>query len=93
MRFTLALGFSQYSNFQRISRAAEEAGWTSACMPDSFFFPKATPEPIVRALNKAAGTMLEMPSVREQWRQLGLEVPAPETRSSDYLARHDTTVD
>jgi alkanesulfonate monooxygenase SsuD/methylene tetrahydromethanopterin reductase-like flavin-dependent oxidoreductase (luciferase family) len=42
MRFTLALGFSQYSNFQRISLAAEEAGWTSVCMPDSFFFPKAT---------------------------------------------------
>jgi probable F420-dependent oxidoreductase len=42
MRFTLALGFSQYPNFQRIARAAEEAGWTSICMPDTFFYPKQT---------------------------------------------------
>jgi tripartite-type tricarboxylate transporter receptor subunit TctC len=55
---------------------------------NAFFLPKATPEPIVRALNKAAGTMLEMPTVREQWAKLGLEVPPPETRSSEYLGRH-----
>jgi tripartite-type tricarboxylate transporter receptor subunit TctC len=55
---------------------------------NAFFLPKATPEPIVRALNTAAGKMLEMPSVREQWRKLGLEVPPPETRSPEYLARH-----
>ena len=42
MRFTLALGFSHYSNFQNIARAAEAAGWSSICMPDSFFFPKTT---------------------------------------------------
>ncbi|HTV94944.1 MAG TPA: TIGR03619 family F420-dependent LLM class oxidoreductase [Steroidobacteraceae bacterium] len=42
MRFTLALGFSQYPDFQHIARAAEEAGWTSICMPDTFFFPRTT---------------------------------------------------
>jgi probable F420-dependent oxidoreductase len=42
MRFTLALGFSQHPDFQRIACAAEEAGWTSICMPDTFFFPKTT---------------------------------------------------
>ena len=60
----------------------EVYGW------NAFFVPKGTPAPIVRALNKAAGAMLEMPSVHEQWRKLGLEVPAPEIRSSEYLARH-----
>jgi tripartite-type tricarboxylate transporter receptor subunit TctC len=60
----------------------EVYGW------NAFFLPKATPEPIVHALNKAAGTMLEMPTVREQWRKLGLEVPPPQTRSPEYLARH-----
>jgi probable F420-dependent oxidoreductase len=42
MRFTLALGFSQYPDFQTIARTAEESGWTSICMPDTFFFPKTT---------------------------------------------------
>jgi tripartite-type tricarboxylate transporter receptor subunit TctC len=55
---------------------------------NAFFLPNATPEPIVRALNQAAGAMLEMPSVCEQWRKVGLEIPAPETRSPEYLARH-----
>lgn len=42
MRFTLALGFSRYPDFQVIARTAEEAGWSSICMPDTFFFPKTT---------------------------------------------------
>ena len=53
---------------------------------NAFFFPKGTPEPIVRALNKAAGEMMEMPGVRNQLRTIGLETPAPATRSPEYLA-------
>jgi probable F420-dependent oxidoreductase len=42
MRFTLQLGFSHFSSFQTIARVAEEAGWSSIGMPDSYFFPKST---------------------------------------------------
>jgi probable F420-dependent oxidoreductase len=42
LRFTLQLGFSRYPDYQTIARAAEESGWSSIGMPDSFFFPKTT---------------------------------------------------
>lgn len=42
MRFTLQLGFSHYADYQTIAKAAEDAGWASIGMPDSFFFPKST---------------------------------------------------
>ena len=47
---------------------------------NAFFFPKGTPEPIVRALNKAAGEMMEMPGVRINCEPSGwkLRRPRPE---------------
>ena len=42
MRFTLQLAFVRYLDFQKIARAAEDAGFTSIGMPDSFFFPERT---------------------------------------------------
>jgi tripartite-type tricarboxylate transporter receptor subunit TctC len=54
---------------------------------NALFFPKETPEPIVRALNKAAGDMLERPTLREQLHRIGLLIPSPERRSPNYLAR------
>ena len=42
MRFTLQLGFSRYPDYQAIACAAEESGWSSIGMPDSFFFPQTT---------------------------------------------------
>jgi probable F420-dependent oxidoreductase len=42
MRFTLQLGFARYPDFQKIAQVAEEAGFSSIGMPDSFFFPKHT---------------------------------------------------
>ena len=54
---------------------------------NALFFPKETPEPIARALNKAAGDMLERPALREQLHRIGLLIPSPERRSPAYLAR------
>jgi len=42
MRFTLQLGFARYPDYQQIARTAEEAGFSSIGMPDSFFFPRRT---------------------------------------------------
>jgi len=42
MRFTLQLGFARYPDFQKIAQVAEEAGFSSIGMPDSFFFPQHT---------------------------------------------------
>jgi len=53
---------------------------------NALFYPKGTPDPIVRALNAAAGKMLERPEVRERLHQIGIAVPPPEHRSPEYLA-------
>lgn len=42
MRFTLQLGFARYPDFQQIAQVAEQAGFASIGMPDSFFFPQHT---------------------------------------------------
>jgi probable F420-dependent oxidoreductase len=42
MRFTLQLAFARYPDYQVIARAAEDAGFSSIGLPDSFFFPEHT---------------------------------------------------
>jgi len=54
---------------------------------NAFFFPKGTPETIVRRLNKAMGDMLDNPLVRKRLEGLGLEIVPPERRSPEYLAK------
>jgi tripartite-type tricarboxylate transporter receptor subunit TctC len=54
---------------------------------NAFFLPRGTPEPIVRRLAKATSDALDTPWVRERLEDLGLNVPAPELRTPDYLAR------
>jgi tripartite-type tricarboxylate transporter receptor subunit TctC len=54
---------------------------------NAFFLPRGTPEPIVRRLAKAASDALEIGWVRTRLEDLGLNIPAPEHRTPDYLAR------
>jgi tripartite-type tricarboxylate transporter receptor subunit TctC len=54
---------------------------------NAFFLPRGTPEPIVRRLAKATSDAHDIPWVRERLEDLGLNVPAPERRTPDYLAR------
>ena len=54
---------------------------------NAFFFPRGTPEPIVRRMNRAMSDMLDNPSVRKRLENLGLELVAPERRSPEYLAQ------
>jgi tripartite-type tricarboxylate transporter receptor subunit TctC len=54
---------------------------------NAFFFPKDTPDPIVRRLAQATSTILDMPAVRERLEGLGLNVPARDRRTPEYLAR------
>ena len=55
---------------------------------NAFFFPKGTPQPIVRKLNTAMGAMLDDPALRKRLEDLGLEIVAPERRSPEYLAKY-----
>ena len=50
-----------------------------------FFFPRHTPEPIIRKLHDATVATLETPSVREQLKEVGAIVVAPQRRSPEYL--------
>jgi tripartite-type tricarboxylate transporter receptor subunit TctC len=54
---------------------------------NAFFFPKGTPEPIVRKLNKAMSDTLDDPTIRKRLEELGLEIVPPERRSPEYLAK------
>jgi tripartite-type tricarboxylate transporter receptor subunit TctC len=54
---------------------------------NAFFLPRGTPEPIVRRLAKATSDALDIPWVRERLVGLGLNVPPPERRTPEYLAK------
>jgi len=54
----------------------------------AFYFPKGTPEPIVRKLNKAMSDTLDDPAIRKRLEELGLEVVPPERRTPEYLAKY-----
>jgi tripartite-type tricarboxylate transporter receptor subunit TctC len=54
---------------------------------NAFFFPKGTPDAIVRKLNKVVGDMLDNPDMRRRLQELGLEIVPPEQRSPEYLAK------
>ena len=55
---------------------------------NGYFFPKGTPQPIVRKMNKALGDMLARPDFREKSEALGLSLVPPEQRSPEYFAKY-----
>jgi tripartite-type tricarboxylate transporter receptor subunit TctC len=55
---------------------------------NAYFFPKGTPQPIVRKMNKALGDMLARADFREKSEALGLALVPPEQRSPEYLAKY-----
>ncbi len=54
---------------------------------NGFFFPKGTPEPIVRKMNKALADMMARPDLRQKMEAIGLVVVPPEQRTPEYLAK------
>jgi tripartite-type tricarboxylate transporter receptor subunit TctC len=54
---------------------------------NAFFFPRGTPDGIVRKLNKAMSDTLDDPAIRKRLEELGLEIVSPERRSPEYLAK------
>ena len=54
---------------------------------NAFFFPDGTPDPIVRRLAKATSDILDDKAVHERLEGLGLNVPARERRTPEYLAK------
>jgi len=54
---------------------------------NAFFLPPGAPAGIVRKLNQAISDTLDDPAVRARLEALGLEIVAPERRTTDYLAK------
>jgi tripartite-type tricarboxylate transporter receptor subunit TctC len=54
---------------------------------NALFFPKGTPDPIVRRLNAATSDALNNPALSRRMEELGLTVPPPDRRTPEYLAR------
>ena len=55
---------------------------------NGYFFPKGTPEPIVRKMNKALGEMLARPDFKAKSESLGLSIVPPEQRTPEYFAKY-----
>ena len=54
---------------------------------NAFFYPKGTPDAIVRRLARATNEVLDMPDVAERLEQAGLIVPPPGRRTPEHLAQ------
>jgi tripartite-type tricarboxylate transporter receptor subunit TctC len=54
---------------------------------NAFFFPKGTPMPIVRRLAQTTSAILDAPDVLARLDKVGLNVPAPERRTPEYLGK------
>ena len=54
---------------------------------NAFFFPKGTPDAIVRKLNKAMSDTIDNPAIHKRLEELGLEIVSPERRTPEYLAK------
>ena len=67
---------------------AAEGGFDLNCATLSAFeLPKGTPEAIVRRLSEAANKTVELASVRERFRTLGVSVEPPERRTREYYLK------
>jgi tripartite-type tricarboxylate transporter receptor subunit TctC len=54
---------------------------------NGFFFPKGTPDAIIARVNAATAETLDTPVVRKRIEELGLIIPKPAERGSDFLAK------
>jgi tripartite-type tricarboxylate transporter receptor subunit TctC len=54
---------------------------------NAFFFPKGTPDAIVRRLARATSNVVEIPAVAKRLQEIGLQVSAPERRTPEYVAK------
>jgi tripartite-type tricarboxylate transporter receptor subunit TctC len=54
---------------------------------NAFFYPKGTPDPIVRRLAKATSDVVDMPEVRERLESLGLNIAPLERRNPEYVGQ------
>ncbi len=54
---------------------------------NAFFFPKATPKPIVMRMHGAIQTMLARPDITSKMAGFGLDIVPPEQRSPEYMSK------
>jgi tripartite-type tricarboxylate transporter receptor subunit TctC len=54
---------------------------------NAFFFPRGTPDAIVRKLAQATSSVLDLSDVRQRLEKAGLNVALPERRNPDYLGK------
>jgi len=68
---------------------AAEQGFTQVAVSGwyALFFPKGTPDAIVRRLSDAASAAVDTPSVRARIESLGINMVPPERRTPEFLAR------
>ncbi len=88
VRAIATLGESRAAVLPNVPTAGEQGfaefdgnGW------NALFFPKGTPEAIVRRMSRAASEAQDTPAVRERLEGLGLRIPPPGQRTPEFLAK------
>ena len=69
--------------------SAHEQGLADFDIPSWYglFLPRGTPDAIVRRLNAAANTAMNMPAMQDRLKAVGSDLVSPERRSPEYLAK------
>jgi tripartite-type tricarboxylate transporter receptor subunit TctC len=60
---------------------------TDATVWNAFFFPRNTPDALVRRMNRVLSDTVDNPGVRKRLEDVGLEIVPTERRSPEYLAK------
>jgi tripartite-type tricarboxylate transporter receptor subunit TctC len=83
------LGLSRAPGLANLPTAHEQglAGFDCSAWA-AIVYPNGTPEAIIRRLAKAASETVDRASVRARLETVGVTVPPPERRSTEYLAKH-----
>jgi tripartite-type tricarboxylate transporter receptor subunit TctC len=54
---------------------------------NAFFFPRGTPDSIVRRLARATSEVIDIPEVAKRLQEIGLQIAPPARRNPEYVAR------
>jgi tripartite-type tricarboxylate transporter receptor subunit TctC len=83
------LGLSRAPGLADLPTAQEQGLAAFDCSAwAAFVYPRGTPEAIVRRLAKASSNTVDKASVRARLETVGVTIPAPERRSTEYLAKY-----
>jgi tripartite-type tricarboxylate transporter receptor subunit TctC len=88
VRALAIMGRERSAGMPTVPTATEQGVVLNAYTWNAVFAPKGTPAPVIARLNAAVSKALDDPTVHERLAKLGLDIPAPEQRTPEYLGKY-----